>query len=407
MNFIFISPNFPVRYFKWVEALRDHGVTVLGILDTPEWNMHPRLKSALTEYYYVSDLSDYRQMLDACYYFQNKYGRIDFIESDNEWWLTQDARLRKELGVHSGFYPEEMLPIKAKSEMKAKFRQGGAKTMRYTLVDGPEDIQKAFDFIKEVGYPVFVKPNVGVGASDSYALHNDEEVKNFLSKRLAETYIMEEYINGYIVSFDGICDDDSNVVFCTSDHFPTPIDQVVNEVTDFCYFNNPFSLTFYDMDGKEFEKVGRQVVKAFNIKKRFFHIEFFVLKEDKPGFAKKGEFVALECNMRPAGGNTPDLIDYANSVSVYQIYADVICYNENRQNMDLPKYYAFASARRDSINYLHDKSEIFEKYAHNLCMAGRYPDHIAVAMGDEYYYAKFEKYEDGVEFDNFIRAKRK
>jgi cytochrome b561 len=43
MNFIFISPNFPPRYFKWVEALKDHGITVLG-LAIPRITMSSALK---------------------------------------------------------------------------------------------------------------------------------------------------------------------------------------------------------------------------------------------------------------------------------------------------------------------------------------------------------------------------
>jgi len=406
MNFIFVSPNFPVRYFKWVEALKDHGVTVLGIGDSPYYDVHPRLKAALAEYYFVADLADHKKMLEACKYFEKKYGKIDYIESDNEWWLTEDARLRKEMGVTSGFYPEDMEKIKAKSAMKECFQKGGAKTMRYTLVDGREDLVKALEFIKTVGYPVFVKPNVGVGASESYALHDEAAVRKFLAKKLPETYIMEEYIEGTIVSFDGLCDSKSDVVFCTSDHFPTAVAKVVNDNLDYYYYNNPFSLPFYDLDGAAFEKTGRAVVKAFGIKKRFFHIEFFLLTEDKPGFAKKGEFVALECNMRPAGGYTPDLINYANSLSCYEIYADVICYDENRQNMKLPKYYAFACARKDINKYAHSEEEILTKYHDNLCMYGRYPTHMALAMGDTYYYAKFAKYEDGLAFDEFVRTKK-
>jgi hypothetical protein len=407
MNFIFVSPNFPVRYFKWVEALKEHGVTVLGIGDSPYYDVHPRLKAALTEYYYLANLSDYKEMLKACQYYEAKYGKIDYIESDNEWWLTQDAKLREALKVTTGFYPADMEKIKAKSAMKECFQKGGAKTMRYTLVDGPEDLSKALDFIKTVGYPVFVKPNVGVGANESYALHDEAAVRKFLSKKLPETYIMEEYIEGTIVSFDGICDSHGDVVFCTSDHFPTAVAKVVNENLDYYYYNNPFSLPFYDLDGKAFEKTGRAVVKAFGIKRRFFHIEFFLLTEDKPGFAKKGEFVALECNMRPAGGYTPDLIDFANSVSCYEIYADVICYDENRQDMTKEKYYSFASARKDSHSYVHGEEEILSKYAESMCMHGRYPAHMALAMGDAYYYAKFKKYEDGLAFDEFVRAHKK
>lgn len=406
MNFIFISPNFPVRYYKFVEALKNHGICVLGIGDSPYFDLHERLKNSLSEYYYVKDLGDYNQMLKACKYYEEKYGKISFIESDNEWWLNMDARLREALHVTTSFYPNEMNKIKAKSAMKECFQKGGAKTMRFVLVDGPNDLAKVKEFAKEVNYPLFAKPNIGVGANDSFPINNEKELENFLSKPLKETYIVEEYIKGIIISFDGICDSKSDVVFATSNHFTVDNADIVINDLDECYFNNPFSLPFKDVNGATFEKVGRDVVKAFGIKQRFFHIEFFVLSEDKIGLAKKGEFVGLECNMRPAGGYTPDLIDFANSVSCYDIYADIIAYDENRQDMNKEKYYAFACSRKDIFNYLYTKEEIKARFADNFCMGGRYPAHIARAMGDEYYYAKFKNFDDGIAFDNFVRAKK-
>ena len=405
MNFIFVSPNFPTNYYLWVEALKRHGVNVLGIGDSPYWDLHPRLKESLTEYYYA-DLSDMGQLEAACRYYESKYGKIDYIESDNEWWLYSDAILREKFHVDTGFHPGDMNKIKAKSAMKEYFNKGGAKTMRYILVDGEQDKAKAEAFRDEVGYPLFVKPNIGVGAASSYALHDDKEFDEFFKQRLPETYIMEEYVEGFIVSYDGICDSKSNVVFDAADHFLTPIADVVNEKEDYYYYNTPFELPFFDIDKKKFREVGRKVVKAFGIKKRFFHIEFFVLTKDRPGLAKKGEFVALECNMRPAGGYTPDLIDFANSVSVYDIYADVICFDENRQKMDYPKYYAFASARRDGVSYLHSEDEILSHYQNHLCLYGRYPAHMAIAMGDSFYYAKFDSFEEGQAFDRFVRTRK-
>ena len=402
MNFIFISPNFPVRYFKWVEALKNHGVTVLGIGDTPYYDIHERLKNGLTEYYYLSDLNNYQGMRDAVAYFQRKYGKIDFIESNNEWWLTLDARLREEFGVVTGFHPAQMESIKAKSAMKEFFEKGGAKTMRYTVYRGAEDKEKTRQFVENVGFPVFVKPNVGVGAADSYAIHNLDELETFFQRDLPEPYIMEEFVDGYIMSYDGICNEESDVVFSTTDFFPTPIDKLVSSQDDVIYYNNPFELPFEHIDGKAFEKLGRNVVKAFGIKKRFFHIEFFILKEDKPGLGKKGDALGLECNMRPAGGYTPDLINYANSISCYELYADIICYNEVRQKVDFPKFYAFAASRRKVKKYVHTEEEICTKYKDALCMKGRYPAHIALEMGDIYYYAKFKTVEEGWAFADFV-----
>jgi len=405
MNFVFISPNYPRRFYKWVEALRAHGINVLGIGDSPYYDLEPRLVNSLTEYYYVGDMNSQTAMNDAVGYYERKYGKIDFIESNNEWWLEEDARLRAVFNVDTGFHPEDMQHIKAKSAMKEYFRKGGAKTMRYLVVNGPQDKEKALEFIKTVGYPVFVKPNIGVGASESYSLKTPGQVDEFFSKELPEPYIMEEFVDGRIVSFDGICDSKGEVVFCCTDHFPVPIDKLVNQGLDHMYVNVPFQKEMIDVDPKQFEKVGRSVVKAFGIKRRFFHIEFFVLNQDKPGLAKKDEFVALECNMRAPGGNTPDLIDFGSSVSVYNIYADIIAYDEVRTNLNLPKYYAVASHRRDTLSYVHSIDEIYRKYDENIRMSGRYPKNIAQAMGDWYIFATFDTMEAVYEFDSFVRAK--
>ena len=110
--------------------------------------------------------------------------------------------------------------------------------------------------------------------------------------------------------------------------------------------------------------------------------------------------------MRPTGCYPPYLIDLANSVRCYQIYADGVSYHENRQDMNKEKFYAFAVSRLDVYDYVHTIDEIKEKFKNNLCMSGRYPKHIASAMGDEYYYAKFKNFEDGLAFDQFVRAKK-
>ena len=55
MNFVFVSPNFPLNYYHFVVALKKDGVNVLGIGDTPYDNLMEELKEALTEYYFVPD----------------------------------------------------------------------------------------------------------------------------------------------------------------------------------------------------------------------------------------------------------------------------------------------------------------------------------------------------------------
>lgn len=99
-NFLFISPAFPGNYENFCVALKNDGVNVLGIGDTPYDELSPVLKSALTEYYRVDNMKNYDEMLRAVAFLSFHHGKIDWLESNNEYWLTQDARLQGRFPYH-------------------------------------------------------------------------------------------------------------------------------------------------------------------------------------------------------------------------------------------------------------------------------------------------------------------
>ena len=93
-NFIFISPNFPENYWHFCRELKNNGLNVLGIGDAPYDYLCPELKDSLNGYYKVGSLENYDEVCRAVDFFRNKYGEIDWLESNNEYWLERDARLR-------------------------------------------------------------------------------------------------------------------------------------------------------------------------------------------------------------------------------------------------------------------------------------------------------------------------
>ncbi len=60
MNFLFISPHFPHTYWQFCDRLSKNGINVLGIGDAPYESLEEPLKAALTEYYRVGSLEDWR-----------------------------------------------------------------------------------------------------------------------------------------------------------------------------------------------------------------------------------------------------------------------------------------------------------------------------------------------------------
>ena len=395
MNFIFISPNFPTIYSQFIKALHDRGVTVLGIGDTPYDNLNSECKENLTEYCFCSDLGNLQWMKNTVDYLKSKYGPISYLESNNEFWLESDAKLREYADVINGLRPADMENIKYKSKMKAGFIKAGVKVARHILVESIEQCER---FIEEVNYPVFAKPDNGVGAAATYKITNHDELMDFFYSKGDVLYIMEEYISGFITSFDGICDDDSNVVLAFNEIFPIPIAEVVRKHSDVYYYAKA------DFDD-EFRKMGERVVKAFGIKKRCFHIEFFCLDQDKEGLGKKGDIIALETNMRSPGGNTPDLLSIALDKSYYEVYADVIVNNSTSINLNEKHYIAISVSRRKEFTYRYSDSEIIAEYSNEVKSFGTYPKEIAGAMGDKYFFARFDDLDSALAFKDKVYEK--
>ena len=388
-NFVFISPHFPDSFYRFVVALKNNGFRVLGIGDAPYDSLSNELKGALTEYYMCSNMDCFDNEVKAVSYFQDKYGHIDYLESNNEYWLEKDAKLREIFGITTGPVGKEIEFYQHKSLMKQGYEKAGVKTAKWILV---EDRKQLEDFIKKVGYPVFIKPDKGVGAEDTFKLEKPADIDYFFEKKLENlTYICEQFVSGNIISFDGICDSKSNVVFSASNFFPPSIADVVHQKKDVFYFTYPHT-------PKDLDVIGRKVIKAFGVKKRFFHLEFFRLTADVKGLGKVGDIVPLETNMRPAGGYTPDLINFANSTNVYQIYADIMMFDENRQKDEHKHYYAPVASRRDEFSYVHSDEELLEKYKGKICHHGRYADVFSGAMGNRFFMAKFDTPEEMEEF---------
>lgn len=396
MNFVFISPHFPRTYWLFANRLKRNGVNVLGIGDCPYDGLEDNVRDSLTEYYYVQDMKDYDQVFKAVAFFSFKYGKIDWLESNNEFWLEQDARLRTDFHITTGEQYADIGRIKKKSAMKEYYKKAGIPTARLHMVS---TIEAAREFIKQVGYPVIVKPDVGVGANDTYELKNEDDLKAFFDDDQNISYVMEEFVPGKILSYDAILDNKSQPLMEACTEWPPSIVNIVNEKLDLAYFvraDVPETL----------KNAGRATVNAFGVKSRFVHLEFFQLEHDKEGLGKAGDFVGLEVNMRPAGGYTSDMMNYARSMDVYQIWADMVTDNRRIQADTHENYFCVYAGRRDQFSYVHSPEEISKKYGNNIVTAERMTELNVPRMGNQCYIVKLKTETEVHEFIKFVTQRK-
>ena len=394
MNFIFISPQFPRTYWNWCDRLKKNGANVLGIGDTPYDQLDDALKNVLTEYYKVGTLEDYDQVFRAVAFFSFKYGKIHWLESNNEYWLEHDAMLRTDFNILSGPDVDEIQAYRSKAAMKPYYKKAGVPTARQAPVT---TLEEAKDFIKRVGYPVIVKPEYGVGAAATYRLENRHELEDFFSDLPEDSYVMEEFVPGWICSYDAIVDSHSEVLFESMSISP-PIMDIVNNQTELIFYVPPSV-------EPQLQKRGRATVKAFGVKSRFVHMEFFKLTRAKKGLGKEGDFVGLEVNMRPGGGYMPDMMDFAHSTDVYQLWADMICFDERRLPENPDQQYCVFFGQRDHFHYLHSQQDIMAKYGSRIKMNERMPEVLSTAMGNQMYTALLPTKEDMDEFVRYVGEK--
>ena len=383
-NFVFISPNFPTNYWMFCKELKNNGLNVLGIGDQPYDELNPDLKDSLNEYYKVSSLENDDEVYRAIAFFIFKYGRIDWLESNNEYWLERDAKLRTDFNITSGFQTSDIPRIKFKSKMKEYYIKAGLSVARYHMVDTYEG-GKAF--VDEVGYPVVAKPDNGVGASHTFKITNDDELRAFYAEKWSDTiYIMEEFVHGEVNSYDAIIDANGEPMFETGNVTPGSIMDIVNNMDNSIYY------ILKDLP-EDTRAAGRATVKSFGVKSRFVHFEFFRLLQDQEGLGKKGDIMALEVNMRPCGGFTPDMINFAHSTNVYKIWADMIAFNYSTMPVGEHEFCAFAG-RRDGKNFIMNHDDIMAKYGSQMKMVERIPDVLSGAMGNQMYVAVFPTREE-------------
>ncbi len=391
MNYVFISPAYPVTCAQFCDRLNRHGVNVLGIGDVPYDTLDDLLKDALTEYYYVDSLEDYDRVYRAVAFFIHKYGRIDWLESLNEYWLPADARLRTDFNIAVGTRADRIGNLVRKSEMKQVFFDAKIPTARQHIVS---DLKSGQAFVEKVGYPVIVKPDIGVGANGTMKIENEEELLYFYRELPQVPYVMEEFLSGDICTYDAILDSGCEPLFESMCTYPPVIDSVQNDE----------SIHFYTVAEvpEQLREFGRKAAKAFGADRRFVHFEFINITKDYEGIGKAGDYAIMEVNMRPAGGHDPDMMNYAQSIDVFDLYAQMVTSDSAELPESAEHFVCAYAARKDGFSYTHSREEIMERYGGDIVMQEEMPPIDWPSMGRYVYMAKFRSKEEMDKYFSFV-----
>jgi len=343
MNILYLSPNFPPNYCRFPVCLREAGATVVGIGWEDSNRLRPEVRQSLAEYCRVPDMGNYDHVLRATGYLLSRVGKLDRIVSQEEHWIDLEAALRLDFNV-PGNKPEDIRHFRCKSLMKDVFQRAGVRVAQWELAADPEAGKR---LARRAGYPLIAKPDKGVGAHATFKLSNDADMDDFFRRKSPEApYIIEEFLEGFIQSFDGLTGRDGAILFCASHQFSPDIMTAVNTDDHLHYW----SLRRIPAD---IEEQGRRAIAAFDLRERFFHLEFIR--------SPQGKLTAMEINARPPGGLTTDMFNYANDIDVYREWANVVVRGRFDARCERP-YHVCYIGRKSSKRYAHSHEEVLGKY---------------------------------------------
>ena len=165
--------------------------------------------------------------------------------------------------------------------------------------------------------------------------------------------------------------------------------ETVNENTDIYYY----TLRKIPAD---LEQAGRKILRAYDIRKRFFHFEFFRTSDDR--------LIGLEVNMRPPGGLTTDMFNYANDFDIYYEWANVILHNRFSTSYSRPYHSAYIG-RKSHLTYTHTHDEIISRYENKVLHHESISGIFSSALGNYGYLVRSPDMEDIKAMADFILEK--
>ncbi|HYJ08043.1 MAG TPA: hypothetical protein VEX18_03520 [Polyangiaceae bacterium] len=364
MNVIFLSPGFPPTAPEFCAALAAEGVTVLGIGDA-ELQLERQQAAGLTRYVCEPRMGEHQALLDAVKSMAEQYGRIDRIECDGEHWLAAAARLRDELEIQG---------LDAVTLARQRSKLGMAEIFARAEIAHPPGVSAADGtavrrLAEKYGYPLVFKPDVGSGAVATFKVNSESELQAVLGRE-PQSDVVQPFIAGDIITFDGLADRRGRLVFWTSHVYDTGIMEVRQAELDGHYYSLrelPSGL----------EALGRRAVAAFAVRERFFHVEFFRHLD--------GTFTALEMNLRPPGGFTTDMMNAACDIDVYRLWAAVVAGRDLEGFRFERRYHTAHAGRRAGRNYRLDTATLVHELGEILVVERAIPPAFAATMGDTMY----------------------
>jgi carbamoylphosphate synthase large subunit len=318
MHVIFIEPAFPANQREFVRGLLEVGAAVTAVGEAPREALGDELATGLTHYEQMSSVCDEGQLSRIVRWVQSR-ARVDRLEATVEAHILPAARVREACEI-PGTSVRTAFLCRDKPAMKEALRKGGVPCAQSIGSDSPDEV---WEFVRQVGYPLIVKPRAAAGASGTYRADSDAQMEDVLRVTgvgRGGQVAVEEFIEGHEAFYDTLSIGGTIVHDFITHYYPNVLEAMRTR-----WISPQFIATNRIDSAPEYEEVralGRNVNELLGIDTSATHMEWF--------FGPKGlKFSEIGC--RPPGVRAWDLYCAGNEMDLYREWAMAIVHGRPSQ----------------------------------------------------------------------------
>lgn len=306
---LFLQPVYPPEMQQFARGLAQAGARVWGVGDSSERAIPESLRPHLAGYLRVPRIMDEDDVMKRIAGWLGPR-RPDRIEACWEPLTILAARLREAYGL-PGMSVDTVVGFRDKKLMHERIAAAGLRTARSARVRSEPE---AWEAVKDLGYPVVVKPTSGAGGADTYICADAPALQDALkATRHVTEVVLEEFVTGEEFTYETLCVDGRPLFHAISRYIPNVLDARKNE------WISPIICCVRDLDDPALAdgiRLGHRALDALGMGTGISHMEWF---RQADGSAVFGE---MAC--RPPGANMMDLMNYARDVDLYRAWGRAV-----------------------------------------------------------------------------------
>lgn len=309
-NVVFVAPFAFDTTLRFVSAAAAQPSARLALISQDPLEKFPtELRDRLAAHQRIESALDPEAIAAGVEEVARRMGTVDRLLGTLEQLQVPLAEVRERLGIE-GMGVEAAENFRDKARMKTVLREAGLPCARHGLIGTVDD---ARDFVREVGYPIVVKPPAGAGAKATFQVADDDALSDALLEAPPHPdrpMLGEEFVQGSEHSFDGVSIDGELVWHSLTHYLPTPLDAVRNPWIQWCV------LLPREVDDPAFDDIREAAASsldALGMGTGVSHLEWFRRGD--------GSIAISEVGARPGGAQISKLTSYAHDFDFYHAWA--------------------------------------------------------------------------------------